>query len=996
MTSRRQPGGARRHHATRGEVRGGLAAVAIGLALGVPVTAGAQVPTVGTVASAETSAGLGLLRLRQGRYAEAVEALNHAVAADPTAGHARWGGALSRAGFAADLAAGRSAIAAGQFDVAEAALSRAARRDTPERADAEMLLGDLALRRGDPAGAEPRYRAALAARPGLGGAVTGLHGVLRQQGRFAEAEAYAHRGGSAGWDARADSMRAEAARITDPDAALTAYRAALATSPGNPGMRLDVARVLATLGRPSEGRALVEDGVAGPSGAEGLHAAALFAREDGRPADAVRFVSRVPERLRTADMVRLVAQLRLESEVAAVAAMGREEGRRGLLAIAARPDPSGTVASLAIRALTAAGDRDGAVTASRLAAAAPRPPAGRLALAGAVLDAGLTAEADAILAPLTGAPGLSAAEARQVSLLRAAPADGSRVIQAGPATRPEAVEAEMRSPAEALRIAEAVLRRDPRNAAARYAGIEAAMALDDLGRAEALLMAGQATAPTDPRLTVFDARLARRAGDTRRAQTALSLAAEQRRSQLGVDRPAPASEAPAASRPAAPVIALAAATPPSSPRRMPLAGDGQGSSFAPLGSNPGSVASGGPGGIAGDTALNDPLLSEIGRQLVEVNNEAASRITVSGTGRYRSGERGLERLYEYGGGVEGSVPAPGIGGVLSARAQAVHLDAGRADVNSDFNIRRYGSNATEFSNTQNAADRQALRERLRPRDTTATGVAIGAAYQRDWLTVDVGSSPLGFREQNILGGVEVTPDLGNGFRLRLRGERRAVSDSLLSWGGVRDPVSGRTFGGVTRNGGLAQVEYSNDTFGAYLGAGYSHFEGRNVQDNGRLEVSGGVSQAIFRRPTQELITGLDLAYLSYDRNLRHFSLGHGGYFSPQDYAAAQIPLDYRARNGNLAYRVGGGIGVAYFREERSPFFPGNTALQAGLEQQAATDPNVTAFYARQQRTALTGTVRADIEYAITPAIRIGALARYERTADFDEARGMIYARFRLD
>ena len=42
--------------------------------------------------------------------------------------------------------------------------------------------------------------------------------------------------------------------------------------------------------------------------------------------------------------------------------------------------------------------------------------------------------------------------------------------------------------------------------------------------------------PNDPRLSVMDARVARAAGDARWAQASLQVAAEQRRSQIGLDR----------------------------------------------------------------------------------------------------------------------------------------------------------------------------------------------------------------------------------------------------------------------------------------------------------------------------------------------------------------------------------------------------------------------------------------------------------------------------
>jgi len=49
--------------------------------------------------------------------------------------------------------------------------------------DAEVLLGDIALRRNDAAGAEQRFRTALARRPNFQPAMEGLERSLRQQGR---------------------------------------------------------------------------------------------------------------------------------------------------------------------------------------------------------------------------------------------------------------------------------------------------------------------------------------------------------------------------------------------------------------------------------------------------------------------------------------------------------------------------------------------------------------------------------------------------------------------------------------------------------------------------------------------------------------------------------------------------------------------------------------------------------------------------------------------
>jgi len=293
---------------------------------------------------ADAIGGLGIVRLREGRYGEARSLLERAIRLDP-AKRPQWQKALDGAGYAADLAAGRSQLQAGDLDAAEQSLRRALTRDAADRADAEALLGDIALRRGDYPGAERRYRAALARRPNLGAATSGLYEVLQQQGRFAEAEALQGKVRQAATEAgtnagRASQLRAEALRTNDPEDQVVRLREALSLDPGSPWIRLDLARLLLRQGQQMEARELM--GALGTGGgAEGLQAAALFAEEDGRPNDAATYLNRIPARQRSADMNRQLARSRVASEVdRAVAAwrMGqRAEARVALVAMAARP-----------------------------------------------------------------------------------------------------------------------------------------------------------------------------------------------------------------------------------------------------------------------------------------------------------------------------------------------------------------------------------------------------------------------------------------------------------------------------------------------------------------------------------------------------------------------------------------------------------------------------------------------------------------------------------
>jgi len=946
----------------------------------------------------DAKGGLGIVRLRQGRNADARRLLTEAIALDPREGRRKWGKALEGANFTGELNQARALLNRGQLDAAETLLQRTVRRDGGDRADAEVLLGDIALRRDDPAGAEQHYRAALSRRPNLAGALAGLYDALQRQGRFAEAEQMAQQRGTAfaatAAAQRAEALRAEANRASDPEASLALLRAALAADADNPWIRLDLARALAKAGQPEEGRALVEQ-LAANGNAEALHAAALYAGEQGRTLDAARFVERIPERLRSADQNRLLRSARVQQEVAAASEPARygrpDEARRRLLALASRPDPSGEMAALVVEALSNSGDRTGAAEAARVALAVNRgaPPSGRIAIASALLEAGLDQEAALLASQLAQDSRLSADERRQLVGLRSGFAvrasdklneQGNQAAaydQLAPvlAQNPQDPGANLalarlyqgaREPREAQRIAEAVLSRDPRNAEARAGAIEAAIALRQWARAEALLAEGRAQAPNDPRMTLLEARLARASGDTRRARAALQLAAEQRRSQLGVERGL-------GSFPGAPTASATAENP---FRRVSLAGQGLAA------------------GAYAATAPADPMLTEISREYAAMQDQSASYVTPGVSFRSRSGEGGLDQLVEVGGGAEVSTSMPGIGGRIALRAQAVSIDSGSMEQNA-ATLRRFGSNALYLPGPQ-ASINSSQAQALTPRDSSAAGMSFGLGYTRDNFSLDIGTTPLGFRRQNLVGGIEVAPALSDNLRLRVTGERRAMTDTLLSWAGQRDPATGQVWGGVVRNTARGQFEYGVGNTNFYAGGGYSTLEGDGVADNTRIEAGIGLSHAIFRNQNDELVAGLDLFYQSYDKNLRLFTLGHGGYYSPQSYVSATVPVDYRARAGNLAYRVGASVGVASWREDRAPYFPTDGARQAQLEAQAAADSTIQAFYPGQTQTGFIGGLRGDLEYSLTPALRLGAALRYDKSADWSEARGLLYARYRLD
>jgi hypothetical protein len=282
------------------------------------------------------------------------------------------------------------------------------------------------------------------------------------------------------------------------------------------------------------------------------------------------------------------------------------------------------------------------------------------------------------------------------------------------------------------------------------------------------------------------------------------------------------------------------------------------------------------------------------------------------------------------------------------------------------------------------------------RNQTAFGTALDVGYAYDIVTADIGSSPLGFLVNNVVGGIELSPKLTNDMTLRLTAERRVVTDSILSYGGDKDVRSGEVWGGVTRNRGHIQVDGTAGLFTYFAGAGGGYLVGDKVASNTEIDAVAGLTYPVWRTPTQEVRIGTTAVYFSYDKNLGGFSLGQGGYFSPQQYAALLFPVTYRDQySPDLRFSIGGSVGYQNFHERSSPVFPNNASLQAQLVALGPTTGAATTI-AGTNGSGIAGGVNGEIDYRVNPNLHIGARAGFDHSGIFSEGTGLLYARYVFD
>jgi hypothetical protein len=391
-------------------------------------------------------------------------------------------------------------------------------------------------------------------------------------------------------------------------------------------------------------------------------------------------------------------------------------------------------------------------------------------------------------------------------------------------------------------------------------------------------------------------------------------------------------------------------------------------------------------------AAQDPVqaqISDLRADIREIEQSRAPEFSVGTLVRSRGGEGGLSRL------TDTEVPMElkfGLGaGKLSLRITPTLLNAGAPATTYDV-LSRFGAGPTS-----------ALADSTAPVSAGSQndfGLGVGVAYEaRNWQA-DIGTTPLGFNKVDISAGIRFKQPISDRYSLDLSLSRRPVRDSVLSFAGARDDRSGVVWGGVSASGARAGLTWDNGRTGIYGFGALHYLAGSYVESNTRLEAGAGVYQHFVRDADRRFTAGVAMTALTYDKNLRYFTFGHGGYFSPQEFVSVSLPVEWQERYGRLRYHLKASLGVQYIREEASPFFPSSAARQSAAAQAAAdaesmglTGTNSLAMYGGQRKTGLGYGFSGAVEYQLQPQLWLGGSLGFDNARDYRQFTGGIYLRY---
>ena len=270
-----------------------------------------------------------------------------------------------------------------------------------------------------------------------------------------------------------------------------------------------------------------------------------------------------------------------------------------------------------------------------------------------------------------------------------------------------------------------------------------------------------------------------------------------------------------------------------------------------------------------------------------------------------------------------------------------------------------------------------------PPSESASGIGAEVQVSTPNFGLRFGASPREFLVRNWVGGVRYRPHNGP---ITFLFTRDNVKDTMLSYSGSREPLTNQVWGGVVANAYQVIGNWGDANAGFYTNFSYQSVTGTNVASNWRVDGTAGTYWKVYSRSQGSLTAGLNFSAMHYDKNLRFFTYGQGGYFSPQEYFLFNIPVRWNGTwRRQLQYSISGSLGYQHFVEDDSPYFPSSPLLQGPAG----------SYYSGQTVTGANYSVDVKVAYQLSPNWLVGLYANANNARDYNAETFGIYVKYLL-
>ncbi|HFZ8994686.1 TPA: cellulose synthase complex outer membrane protein BcsC [Citrobacter freundii] len=339
----------------------------------------------------------------------------------------------------------------------------------------------------------------------------------------------------------------------------------------------------------------------------------------------------------------------------------------------------------------------------------------------------------------------------------------------------------------------------------------------------------------------------------------------------------------------------------------------------------------------------------------------------------------------------------GTGGYsdLKAHTTMLHVDAPFSDgrmffrtdlVNMDVGSFSTGADATYDDNWGTCT----LQACSGSRSQSDSGASVAVGWENETWSWDIGTTPMGFNVVDVVGGLSYSNDLGT-LGYTLNAHRRPISSSLLAFGGQKDAPgnTGKKWGGVRADGGGISLSYDKgEANGVWASLSGDQLTGKNVADNWRVRWMTGYYYKIINENNRRVTVGLNNMIWHYDKDLSGYSLGQGGYYSPQEYLSFAVPVMWRQRTENWSWELGGSVSWSHSRTKTMPRYPLMNLIPTEYQQEAREQTNDGG-----SSQGFGYTARALVERRVTANWFIGTAIDIQEAKDYTPSHFLLYVRY---
>lgn len=356
---------------------------------------------------------------------------------------------------------------------------------------------------------------------------------------------------------------------------------------------------------------------------------------------------------------------------------------------------------------------------------------------------------------------------------------------------------------------------------------------------------------------------------------------------------------------------------------------------------------------------------------------------------YRQQDVNVTLQHEYWG-------SSGTGGYsdLKAHTTMLHVDAPLSDGRMFFRTDMVNMDAGSFSTASNGSFNPkwgtcASTPCYGHTSQTADGASVAVGWENSTWAMDIGTTPMGFEVVDVVGGISYSSDIGP-LGYTVNAHRRPVSSSMLAFAGQVDPNTHKTWGGVRSTGGGVSVSYDKgEANGIWSSLNADSLTGENVADNWRVRWMTGYYYKLINANNERLTVGLSNMLWHYDKDLSEYTLGQGGYYSPQQYVSFALPINWRKRTENWSWELGGSVSWSHSKSNDGKRYPIQSLIP--VEPGRYGDRSEPEEGSSSSGTGYTA--RAIIERRVTSNWFVGLGVDIQEAKDYTPSHALVYVRY---